>query len=82
MKQHPVTVTPSPQHGTQYVTAWAAPSRTHAHVTYTVRYDRLENAWSCECAAYHYRGHCAHLQAAIDDFTATWPTAARKIRAA
>lgn len=67
-----VNVTPDPQHTTDYVTAWAAPSRTHGHVTYIVTYDRLYNEWACQCPAHTYRGHCAHVDAAIDAQAAEW----------
>jgi len=66
------TVEPDPIHSTQFVHAWAAPSRTHANVTYTVRYDRLENAWSCMCPAYTYRGHCSHIEASMADQVERW----------
>ena len=77
----PATVTPDPEHTTDYVTAWAAPSRTHSHVTYTVTYDRLYNDWRCQCPASTYRGTCAHISAAIDAQAAEW-RGAKKQRAA
>lgn len=64
VKQAP-TVTHIPEQSTEHVEVWYAGSRTHPAVYYTVRYDRLENAWECQCPAYTYRGHCAHLESAI-----------------
>jgi hypothetical protein len=71
-KQAEVTIAPAPKHSTDYVQAWRAQSRTHAHVTYIVKYDRLANQWECQCAAYTYRGHCAHIEAAIEAQVAEW----------
>jgi hypothetical protein len=68
----PATVIPAPKHSTDYVTAWRAQSRTHAGVTYVVTYDRLGNDWRCQCPAYTYRGHCQHIEAAIEAQVATW----------
>jgi len=81
-KQQPVALAPSPEHSTQFVTAWSAPSRTHDHVRYVVTYDRLANHFECQCPGYTYRGHCAHLQAAMDALVADWPSRARKGAAA
>lgn len=76
-KQIPVILTPSPKHSTAYVDAWEAPSRTHNGVKYIVKYDRLENAFTCQCAGYTYRGHCAHIDQAIEALVATWRTRGR-----
>ena len=75
----PPTVTPSPRHTTDYVTAWEAPSRTHSHVTYVVTYDRLYNEWACQCPAYTYRGTCAHVDACITAQVAQWREARKAV---
>lgn len=66
----PPTATPDPRHSTEYVSAWRVPSSRHAHVTYVVRFDRLTNEWFCQCEGYHFRGHCAHIDRALDAFVA------------
>jgi hypothetical protein len=65
-------VTDDPGHSTEYVHAWRATSRRHPHLSYTVTYDRLRNHWECQCAGYHYRGHCWHVDQAINAVVAEW----------
>lgn len=66
------TIERDPIHTTEYVTAWAAPSSRHAHVTYRTTYDRLTNEWRCNCPGFTYRAHCSHVDAAMDDLVAQW----------
>lgn len=73
----PPTIVPSPEDGTPYVTAWRVTSRRHPHLSYVVRYDRLENAFTCQCPAAFYRGHCFHIDQAIAALTAEWRRAKR-----
>jgi hypothetical protein len=76
------TLTPDPQHSTDYVTAWKIASRRHPHITYVVTYDRLGNDFHCQCAGFFYRGTCTHVDAAIKALVADWRTPKAKAGAA
>ena len=71
------TIVPSPEDGTQYVTAWKVTSRRHPHLTYVVRFDRLENSFDCQCPGFFYRGTCWHCDQAIAAQVAEWRRAKR-----
>ena len=73
----PPTITDDPEHSTEFVRAWRVTSRRHPHLTYIVRFDRLENAWTCQCAGFFYRGHCHHVDVSIAALTAEWRRAKR-----
>ena len=74
----PPTIADDPASSTEFVRAWRVTSRRHPHITYVVRYDRLENAFSCQCPAAFYRGHCWHIDQAINAQAAEWRRAKRE----